>query len=101
MSQYKDSPWGVPTDVALALLRAVWRIILAGVHTSDRRSLRERLWRAETNGCVGEESRLKAGCSQDWLPHKVLHHQRPGRGFLGSVNAARMSACAMSRGRGT
>jgi hypothetical protein len=43
----------------------------SSVHTSERRSLRERLWRAETNGCAGEESRLKAGCSQDWLPHKA------------------------------
>jgi hypothetical protein len=25
---------------------------------------------AETGECAGEESRLKAGCSQDWLPHK-------------------------------
>jgi hypothetical protein len=27
---------------------------------------------AETGRYPGEESRLKAGCSQDWLPHKVL-----------------------------
>jgi hypothetical protein len=27
---------------------------------------------AETAGCAGEQSRLKAGCSQDWLPHKAL-----------------------------
>src|SRR5580704_10322061 len=26
---------------------------------------------AETGWCAGEESRLKAGCSQDWLPHKA------------------------------
>jgi hypothetical protein len=26
----------------------------------------------ETDGCAGEASRLKAGCSQDWLPHKAL-----------------------------
>src|SRR5580658_9711901 len=26
---------------------------------------------AETGGCAGEEGRLKAGCSQDWLPHKT------------------------------
>src|SRR5580704_12136692 len=25
---------------------------------------------AEPDGCTREESRLKAGCSQDWLPHK-------------------------------
>jgi len=25
---------------------------------------------AETNVTRGEERRLKAGCSQDWLPHK-------------------------------
>ena len=24
-----------------------------------------------------EESRLKAGCSQDWLPHKRPIHNRP------------------------
>jgi hypothetical protein len=27
---------------------------------------------AETDVCGGEESRLKAGCSQDWLPHLLL-----------------------------
>src|SRR5271154_1689239 len=32
---------------------------------------------AETNESRDGESRLKAGCSQDWLPHKA-------RGFLGS-----------------
>ena len=25
---------------------------------------------AETDAARGEERRLKAGCSQDWLPHK-------------------------------
>src|SRR5580693_4296851 len=72
------------------------------VHTSDRRSLTGASLSAETSGCPGEESRLKAGCSQDWLPHKRPIDNRPqvgnlphkARGFLGSVNAARKSACA-------
>jgi hypothetical protein len=38
--------------------------------TSDRRSLVGASLAAETDGIAGEESRLKAGCSQDWLPHK-------------------------------
>jgi hypothetical protein len=62
-------------------------------HERGRR-LRERLLRQsgkETGGTRDEESRLKAGCSQDWLPHKegrlanpphkVLRNQRPSRGF--------------------
>jgi len=54
---------------------------------SDRRSLAGTSLAAETDESRDEESRLKAGCSQDWLPHKA-------RGFLESVNAARISACA-------
>src|ERR1700678_1089038 len=33
---------------------------------------------AETGESQGEESRLKAGCSQDWLPHKAGRSQRLG-----------------------
>src|SRR6202050_4025981 len=40
------------------------------VHTSDRRSLTEASLAAETDESRGEVSRLKAGCSQDCLPHK-------------------------------
>jgi hypothetical protein len=25
----------------------------------------------EPGGCIGEQSRLKAGCSQEWLHHKT------------------------------
>jgi len=71
------------------------------VHTSDRRSLMGASLAAETDESRDEGSRLKAGCSQDWLPHKRpgpegapnrpqvgnLPH-RAGR-FLGSVNAGR------------
>jgi hypothetical protein len=32
---------------------------------------------AETDARAGEESRLKAGCSQDWLPHKRPINNRP------------------------
>jgi hypothetical protein len=72
------------------------------VHMSERRSLAGASLAAETSGSPGEESRLKAGCSQDWLPHKRPIDNRPqvnnlphkARGFLESVNAARMSACA-------
>src|SRR5271155_3484320 len=40
---------------------------------------------AETNESQNGESRLKAGCSQDWLPHKA-------RGFLGSYLRRRASS---------
>jgi hypothetical protein len=42
--------------------------------TDDR--WRERL-AAETDESREEESRLKAGCSQDWLPHKRPSDNRP------------------------
>jgi hypothetical protein len=65
------------------------------VHTSDRRSLTGASLAAVTSGCPGEESRLKAGCSQDWLPHKRRINNPPQVGNLphkarGCVNAARM-----------
>src|ERR1700693_4455728 len=61
------------------------------VHTSDGRSLAGTSLAAEASGCPGEESRLKAGCSQDWLPHKRRINNPPqvgnlphkARGFLG------------------
>src|SRR5580692_8588180 len=28
---------------------------------------------SETDWCAGEESRPKAGCSQDWPPHKAVN----------------------------
>jgi hypothetical protein len=37
---------------------------------SDGRSLAGASLAAETDELRDEESRLKAGCSQDWLPHK-------------------------------
>jgi hypothetical protein len=40
------------------------------VHTSKGRSLAGKSLAAETGISRDEESRLKAGCSQDWLPHK-------------------------------
>ena len=58
---------------------------------------RESLWAAETDRCAGEESRLKAGCSQDWLPHKVLQNQCTGRGFLES-NLRRRASPFIGRG---
>jgi hypothetical protein len=45
---------------------------------------------AETNESQDGESRLKAGCSQDWLPHKA-------RGFLGS-NLRRRASSFIGRG---
>jgi hypothetical protein len=39
---------------------------------SDRRSLAGTSLAAETFAARYEKSRLKAGCSQDWLPHKLL-----------------------------
>src|SRR5271156_6051013 len=45
-------------------------------HMSDRRSLMGASLAAETNESRDGESRLKAGCSQDWPPHEA-------RGFLG------------------
>jgi hypothetical protein len=76
------------------------------VHRSDRRTLTGASLAAETDESRDEESRLKAGCSQDWLPHKrpgpegtpnrpqVNNLPHKARGFLGSVNAAPISACA-------
>ena len=54
------------------------------VHTSDRRSLAGTSLAAETDESRDEESRLKAGCSQDWLPHKA-------RGFLATTIYAEAS----------
>src|SRR5580700_2905734 len=41
------------------------------VHRSDRRTLTGASLAAETDESRDEESRLKAGCSQDWLPHNA------------------------------
>ena len=41
------------------------------VHTSDKTIASGAPLAAETGVTRGEESRLKAGCSQDWLPHLV------------------------------
>jgi hypothetical protein len=46
------------------------------VHMRDRRSLAETSLAAETDESRDEESRLKAGCSQDWLPHMRLDRER-------------------------
>src|SRR5580700_4057049 len=45
-----------------------WAGRLKRVHTSDRRSPAGASLAAETDESRDEESRLKAGCSQDWLP---------------------------------
>ena len=73
------------------------------VHTSDRRSLAGTSLAAETDESRDEESRLKAGCSQDWLPHKA-------RGFLESLrgetrrvdckNARKVAQPSFARPRG-
>jgi hypothetical protein len=39
---------------------------------SGRRSLAGASLTVETAASPGEESRLKAGCGQDWLPHKIV-----------------------------
>jgi hypothetical protein len=52
------------------------------VHMSDRRSLTGASLAAETDESRDEESRLKAGCSQDWLPHKRPIDNRPQVGNL-------------------
>jgi hypothetical protein len=52
------------------------------IHTSDRRSLTGASLAAETDESRDEESRLKAGCSQDWLPHKRPIDNRPQVGNL-------------------
>ena len=39
---------------------------------------RERLWRHKPDAPRDEESRLKAGCSQDWLPHKAASRHQKG-----------------------
>jgi hypothetical protein len=44
----------------------------ACIHMSDRRFLPGTSLAAETFAARYEKSRLKAGCSQDWLPHKAL-----------------------------
>jgi hypothetical protein len=49
-----------------------WRKQRCRVHMSDRQSLSGTSLAAETDSARNEKSRLKAGCSQDWLPHKVL-----------------------------
>jgi hypothetical protein len=75
------------------------------VHTSDRRSLAGTSLGAETDESRDEESRLKAGCSQDWLPHKRPINNRPqvanlphrARGFLGS-NLRRRASSFIGRG---
>jgi hypothetical protein len=36
---------------------------------SERESLGGASLATETEASAGEESRLKGGCSQDWLPH--------------------------------
>ena len=43
---------------------------------------REKVSCGETGVTRGEESRLKAGCSQDWLPH---YFQRVSIGLAGSA----------------
>src|SRR5580658_1779345 len=83
---------------------------------SDRRSLRERLLRRKPAGAQAKgpaESRLQPGLAANPgcptkqadlpigrrfanPPHKVLQSQGPSRGFLESVNVARMSTRATS-----
>ena len=59
------------------------------VHMSDRRSLAGASFAAETMASAAGGSRLKTGCSQDWLPHNGLQNQRTCGGFRESLNAAR------------
>ena len=68
----------------------------AKYHTSGRRSLAGTSLAAETDGRAAGESRLKAGCSQDWPPHKVLRNQHPGRRFLESPYLSPTGARARS-----
>jgi len=56
---------------------------------SDRRSLAGASLAAETYVSRGEESRLKAGCSQDWLPHIAASRKRR-RGLSGITIAPGM-----------
>src|ERR1700722_2826672 len=51
--------------------------VLERVHTNDERSLAGTSLGSEIEVTRGEESRLKAGCSQDWLPHKTDERPRP------------------------
>jgi hypothetical protein len=45
----------------------------SGVHLARRtKSLTAASLAAETDVMRDKDSRLKAGCSQDWLPHKQL-----------------------------
>jgi hypothetical protein len=60
------------------------------VHRSDRRSLAGASLAEKTDEPQDGESRLKAGCSQDWPPHKA-------RGFLGS-NLRRRASSFIGRG---
>jgi hypothetical protein len=48
---------------------------------SGGRSLAGASLAAENDFSLGEESRLKAGCSQDWLPHRPIDN-RPQVGNL-------------------
>jgi hypothetical protein len=82
----RKRPIGPRMRIFLALRRRPWAAVFRvshlarrakRVHTSDRRSLTGSSLAAETNESQDGESRLKAGCSQDWLPHKA-------RGFLRS-----------------
>ena len=58
----------------VAKSRCYFEVTREGVHTNDRDPLGASL-ASETGGCTDEKSRLKAGCSQDWLPHKAASPQ--------------------------
>jgi hypothetical protein len=55
----------------MALPFRPWRVRTEARSHERETALAGRPLAAETGGCAGEESRLKAGCSQDWPPHKA------------------------------
>jgi hypothetical protein len=55
------------------------------VSTSGARSRAETALATETDEARDEKSRLKAGCSQDWLPHNDLIY-RIARSFAIAVS---------------
>ena len=61
-------------------------------HMSDRRSLAGTSLAAETGESRDEESRLKGGCSQDWLPHKAGRFANRPQVCQPAPQSARISA---------
>ena len=61
--------------------------------------VRHELISEKRDGRASQESRLKAGCSQDWLPHN-LPHKAGGSGKLldGDVQGLRSADAAYTEG---